>query len=109
MPGPVSDSFDPGVLTCAYCGAEYESSIRSSRDDALYEHIQQCEHHPLRHALAKCEALTEECESLLRVVDVAEAALHCHGLWIFGNRLIRAIEAHRTKYPHVDPKGGDHD
>lgn len=39
------------TLTCAYCGEEYPPDTPASQGTALYQHIKQCEKHPMKKLL----------------------------------------------------------
>jgi len=44
-------------VNCIYCGHRYPPETPDVRDQALYNHIKECQHHPLSKALAQIEEL----------------------------------------------------
>jgi len=57
-------------INCVYCGHRYPPGTPDVRDNILYEHIKICPKHPLAHALAEIERLSEVEDKL----DALEAA-----------------------------------
>lgn len=59
------------VLTCVYCGHQYPDGTPAAKHEALTEHIQTCEAHPLA-AMTRRHARLRE--ALFRIAGVPQAA-----------------------------------
>jgi len=68
------------VVTCVYCGHQYENGTPESQDERLTTHISACEKHPMRKAEARITEL-ERHNAMLRAV----AQAHVDDLRSFNN------------------------
>ena len=60
------------VLTCVYCGHEYQQKIPAWGNEVLTEHIRVCPKHPMRKAEADMTLLRNALAGLVGASDKAE-------------------------------------
>ena len=63
------------IVTCAYCGQEYPDGTPTSQNEALTEHIKNCEKHPMRDLEAVIASYQEELRSIVNLRDNGEMSL----------------------------------
>ncbi len=78
------------ILTCVYCGHQYQDGTPAAKHAALTEHIQTCEQHPLTALRQKVKVFCDHMAEALGAEPLAEEE---HDLDVLAETLITRLKA----------------
>lgn len=80
------------IVTCVYCGHQFEDGTPTSQDARLTEHIRVCEKHPMREVEAQLQEARELLRRMIQACDDKHSICVCGGCYECDTRAY--LEAH---------------